>query len=189
MIDINSLTLFSSIVFSSSFFPRQRRRCCQRCQHRPTLIPCHPWWSPYCHSTTRCCRPEGEDCQCSTKQHSRRWRRWFQQHHAAYVIPPGVELEAYTNTPLQDFTPMSRLVSRSTPSSSLFSLLSLSSALLLFTVCFPSPSHEVSNTCILTQFPSYRQDYPKVLQLNGLQNKFQIFHDEEGRSSKRKGER
>lgn len=187
MIDSNSLTRCFSIVFSSSFFPRQRRRCCQRCQHRPTLITCYPWWSPYCHPTTRCRRPEGEDCQCPTKQHSRRWRRWFQQHHAAYVPPSNTELEAHTDTPFIGlYTDESPGLKVDPVVVLVLSLVFIFSVVALHSTPPPPPPPSLRR-CVQSVFSnsiySYRQDYPKVLQLNGCEkvSNFTTKLEEKGR--------
>ena len=81
-----------AIVFSPCLIPGQLPRRCQRRQHWPPIISYSSWRSPNCHQTPRCCRSEGEDCQCSTYQHQIGWCRRLQQHDAEYVdiVPDAV---------------------------------------------------------------------------------------------------
>lgn len=65
-------------VFSTCIIPRFLGRA----ELRTSIIPYATRWTKDCYSQESCCGPEGQGCECTTKQHQGGWRRWKQQHNA-----------------------------------------------------------------------------------------------------------
>lgn len=70
-------------VFSTCIIPRELSG---RAELRTAVIPHATWWTKDRNPQESCCGPEGQGCECTTKQHQGSWRRWKHQHNVEYVF-------------------------------------------------------------------------------------------------------